>query len=811
MDQLLRDVTCGFRAMVRRPVSSLASASALALGLAASALAWTLIDAAILNPFGLPAGDELVVLRETDAARREQLIEVSLPNFHDWQREARTVSSLAAFGSSHWPTLARIGDETISLAVRAVTTAFFPTLGAAPVLGRGFAATDVSNVAPPPVVLSHRLWHSRWGGSPDVVGRTLVLDGSHHTIVGVMPRGFAFPDDPDVWVSVERVLAAAFDGVPEPQQRMIGVLDVLGRRQRGATNGDVERELTGIASALWLRHRSEPRQAAVVVTPFADVIMGRLGARLWIALAMAIAVLLFACANVAAVRLAELRERAGELAARLCLGATRRRLARQLALESLGLAAAAAVIAPVVWLALLTIMAESTVIADSGVQLADYGRAAALTIGLLLVVVWILVGLVPALLSARLDIAGARLGAGRTVPRSSRIGAPLLFAQAAGAVVVVAVAAAALQAFERLSRSDVGFATDRVTLVDVGLPDWKYPAASDRGRVVERLQREIAAIPGVRQAAAASIRPFRFGEIVDGLPVRRGGDALVGVSDAISGSRVVTTPEYFGAIGQPILEGRTFTAFDRTDTPRVAIVSRTMARALWGDEPAVGKSIETYSLGEQWTRRLVVGIAGDARYRSFTRPSLEVFIPHTQAAADLGSLIVSTGDEAMLSAATLRAALGRVDPDLALERVQTAGELVQTVLSPARLVATVVGMLGLAGLLLLALGIFGATAAALGAASVEIAVRQALGATALRAVRAPLTTFGRALLLGLAVGLPLAPVALGAATAFGIDASATGFALAAAGAAVCVAALLATAPSLWQASRRSPAELFREV
>jgi putative ABC transport system permease protein len=805
----MRAFSHGLRMIRRRPLSALLSALCLALGIAGCTAAWTLVDAAILHPFGLSASERLVVMWETDPSRGQALIEVSHLNFLDWQREARTLESMAAFGSSHWPALAGVGSETIPLATRAVSMTFFGTLGIAPALGRDFVAADLTPGAVPPIILSHRLWRTRFGLSPALIGQSLFVDGEGHQIIGVMPRGFGYPDDPDAWISVERVLRESFAGISEDQQRAIGVLEVLGRRRVGLSNDDVRFELGQIVRRLGQRYEASTPNVPISVSPLADVLMGRLGTRLWIAFGLAAAVLLFACANVASVRNAHARERATELAARLFLGSSRRRLAADLAIEAVPLVIVALSLAAVAWWGLIALVSTAPAVAESGVALGDRPGSAVAIVTVAAIVSWILVGLLPGWIAARRDLSDIRLDAARIASRVSSVGAPLLLGQAAVAIVVIAVAAVALQTFARLSRTDIGFAMTGVTLVDTTAPDWKYPDSADKRRLTERLQRALAALPGVQQAAAVSVRPFRFGEIVDGLPVRRAEDRLIQPGDATSGSRVVVTPNYFAALGQPIVEGRVFTDFDRADNEPVAIVSRTLARALWGDERAIGKRLETFTLSEKWRARTVVGIAGDARYRGLERPSMEVYVPHSQATASLGSFVMATGLSAP-SDGMIRQALRAVETDLAIERVQTTEQLVHSVLSPARLLATMTSLLAGAGVLLLALGVFGAAAVALRSAWPEIAVRQAIGARPLQAARAPLGLLGRALAVGMAIGLVVSPLALSAAAALGLssrDGALIPLALGALG--VSIVSAIAVGPPLIRAARSSPADLLR--
>jgi predicted permease len=798
------------RAWMRRPLATAASALCLGLGVAACASAWTLINAAVLRPFGLPGADRLVVVWETDPARGNPLIEVSLLNFRDWQRQSRTLESMAAFGSSHWPALARIGDETVPIAARGVSASFFTTLGVRPALGRDFVASEARADQLAPIVLSDRLWRTRFASDPSVIGRQLFVDGADAQIVGVMPPGFAFPDDPDAWISAERVLDQAFREMPLDAQRQVGVLEVVGRRTAGASNDAVRAELSRIVADLRRQHQATDSTVVADVRPLPDVLLGAIGSRLWLTLAMAAAVLLFACANVAAVRLAHARERATELSTRRALGASQRRIAAELSVEAAVLALLAAPVAVAAASLLIDAIATSTTVTESGLPLGSDRWSIAGAVAVLTLVGWVLAGLVPAVVAARRTALTTGDAPARVARGVSRVGAPLLVGEAAIAIAAVAIAVTAIQAFERLSRTDVGFATRDVTLIDISVPSWKYESAADVRTLIERLQGALRDLPSVERAAAVSIRPFRFGEVGDGLPVRRGGESLVQPDDATGASRVVVTPDYFAAIGQPLLEGRGFTAFDRSDSEAVVVISRTLARSLWGDRPALGQRIETFSLREKWRPRVVVGVVADAQYRGLERPSMEVYMPDTQSSAPLGSLVVQSAASGVFTEAVLRNALRRVEPDLALDRVQTTGDLVRSVLSPARLLASLMSALGGAGLVLLALGIFAAVATALRAAWPEIAVRQAIGALPVQAARAPLKALARSILIGIVLGLSVTPMVLAAAGALGLGSSgASVMPLALAGAAVVLAALAATAPSLLRAARTSPAELLR--
>jgi predicted permease len=798
--------------MRQRPIAALVSILCLGLGLGASAAAVVLADATVVRPYGLNGARDLVVLWETNVERPRDMIEISLPTFEDWAERATSFASLAAFGSSHWPGIGRTSGEAFAISPRGVSQQFFRTLGVAPMLGRDFAPSDLAPNAVAPVVLGHAFWINRFGGRADAIGRTLFIDNEPLHVIGVMPSGFAFPDAPDVWISVERVLqgVAVANKMTRDQTRAFGVLEVVGRLKPGASRSQTEADLNAVLRDINQRYFPKTKPTVVTMTPFAEVVVGRLGARLWIAVAMTVAVLLFACANVASLRLAHLRERAGELAARLCLGATRASLFRELLTETGPLIIGASVVAVAIALALEAWLGQVPVVAASGVALAHYRDSGSTALMLCAIASWLFVSAAPALAAVHQTRTIDIHGTGRTIARSSRAARALLTVQAALAVCLVAMAAGAFQAFARLAALDVGFSTSDVTVADLSFPDWKYDSPAQRTRIEQQLVDALERVPGVTAAAGVSVRPYRFGEIADGIQMRRPEDVATNPNAATGCSRVVATPRYFDAMGIAIVEGRGFTEADRTAAEQHVVVSRSLARMIWGDSSPVGNRIESFSLSAGWQPSLVIGVAEDVRSRVIDRPALEVYVPYGRGGLSLSSFVVRHPAERVITEAMIRSALREVDPDLAVSRVQTSRAVVDHVLAPSRLLSTAMNMIGVTGVILLALGIFGAAATTLGVARREVAIRQAIGATPFVAARAPLRSLLIAIAGGTFLGSVAAPGALQLLASLGVaDASALWIALAGGALTVAASAGVAIGVTIRPAMRASPAELLR--
>lgn len=804
----------GARWMRQRPVAALVSIVCLALGLGATATAVMLADATVLRPYGLERAADLVVLWETDRERPRDMIEVSLPTFEDWSERTTAFTSLAAFGSSHWPGIARIGRDSVAISPRGVSQHFFRTLGVRPILGRDFTPEDAAPNSVAPVMLSHSFWVARFGSRPDVIGQSFFVDNAEHRVIGVMPAGFAFPDAPDVWISVERVMhgVAVANKMTRDQTRGFGVLEVIGRMKPDASRTQATADLNAVLSDIQQRYFPKNKPTVVTMTPFAEVVIGRLGARLWIAVAMTLAVLLFACANVASLRLAHLRERAGELAARLCLGATRARLWRELLTETAPLMIVAGVAAVAIAFALETWLGLIPVVGASGVTLSQYRDSGAAALLLFAIVSWLLVSAAPAFAAVRQTKTVDIHGAGRAIVQSSRTARALLTVQAAVAVCLVAMAAGAFQTFARLASLDVGFSTADVTVADLSFPDWKYDTPEQRTRIERQLIDALERISGAIAAAGVSVRPYRFGEIADGMQLRRPEDAASNPDQTTGASRVIVMPRYFETMGISILEGRGFTETDSTVAQRNVVISRGLARMLWGDVSPVGRQIESFSLSGGWQPSTVIGVAEDVRSRVIDRPALEVYMPYARGGLPLSSFVIRHPAERVITEPMIRAALGEVDPDLAVSRVQTSRAVVDHVLAPARLLSTAMNLLGMTGVVLLAVGIFGAAATALRVARREVAIRQAIGATPFVAARAPLRSLLIAITSGTVIGSVAAPGALQLLTALGVaDAAVLWLALTGGALTVAAAAGVAIAVTVRPAMRASPAELLREI
>ena len=596
--ELLRDVGLAARNLRASPIYSAAAICTLALGIGATSAIFSVVHGVLLRPLPVREPGRLVVCWGTGSTPDQGVSELSYRNFQDWSAAMRGFSQTAAMGSSNWSMVLDGQGEPERLSYTGVSASFFDTLGAAPLLGRVFRPDDDVPNAAPVVVLNHGTWARRFGADPEVVGKAIRLDGAPRTVVGVMPRGFDFPPGAEFWTPVVPGLASASELWRTDALTYVGVLFLIGRLQEGVSPSQAAQELDAVAQRL--DSATAPRfGAAVVITPFLDYLLGPVRRALW-ALFAAVGVLLFlACANVSGLLLTRVSLRRREDAIRLALGATRARVGRLWAIETVLLCLAGG------GLGLLS----SSWIASAVVALGpdDIPRLADVSIDLRVALFTFVVVSATAFLCAaapvrqagRADLLEALHDSayGSAGRRSLRARSSLLTLQIGLAVTLLVAAGLVVRSFDNLKRLDLGFVPKGVLALGV---DPRVPTPS-RDEWFERLLENVSALPGVEAAGAVSLRPLRLGAIGQGTWVRLEGQPATpeGTKDNPGLNYLVATPGYFPAMRIALLRGRLFTHQDDARAPRVALVSKSTARRLWPGQDPIGKRFAspTHSTG----------------------------------------------------------------------------------------------------------------------------------------------------------------------------------------------------------------------
>ena len=643
---------------------------------------------------------------------------------------------------------------------------FFSVMGVEPRLGRGFAAGKPFEPGAPEVVISHRLWSSRYGGDAAIVGKPVHLDGNPYEVAGVMPPGFQFPGETDVWQRLEWNLAT--------HTRFAHFMAAVGRLRPGVTVEQARAELAALAARLAAEHAESNQDWGVRAEPLQADVVGSYGPALLVLTGAVGLLLLLACANVANLLLAQASAREREVAIRAALGASRGRLLTQFLAESLLLALGGAALGlGLAWAGLRLLVASRAVELPRLAELTVDGRLVAFGLGAALLTV-LLFGLAPALqwaggdLQAPLKEGGRGAGAGRSGRRTRSV---LVVAEMALAVVLLVGAGLLARSFLRLLQEDPGFQPERVVTVDVQLPESLYGEWGRVGRFYDELVGRLAAHPALESAGATGFLPLDPGwRIPYGLPGRA---PLSGAAGGVEpeAQYVTVSAGYFETLGVPLLAGRTFDRRDAAGSRQVVMVNQELARRIAADtggRDPVGRVLLSRTggigpLGRPLSEQAeyeVIGVVGDVKNAALgDAPEPAVYFVQSQFPYRNMNLAVRGRGSVAQLAAVVRAEVRRLDPSLALSEARPLAAVLDDATAQSRFLLGLMGGFALLALVLAAVGIYGVLSYAVSRRRQEMGIRQALGASPGRV---------RRLVVAEGMLLAVAGLALGALAAAGL-------------------------------------------
>jgi putative ABC transport system permease protein len=765
MQGLLQDLRFGLRVLARSPATSLVAVLALALGIGANTAIFSLVEAVLLKPLPYGDADRLVQVWE-DASFIGFGHNTPAPaNFYSWKEQNQVFSDMAA-SRNRAVTLSGDGDPE-AVEGRAVTGNLFAVLGARPLLGRAFGDADDRPDAPPVAILSYRLWQRRYGGDPGVVGRSIAVDGRAHTVVGVMPRAFAYTlRDHDIWVPI------AF--TPEQAAaRQSHYLQVVARLRPGVTLARARADMAQIAARLARAYPESNERVGATVIPLRDEIVGDLRPALLVLLAAVGCVLLIACANIANILLSRAVARRREIAVRLALGARRGRVVRQLLTESVLLAVAGGALGLALAAWSFDFLGRLVPRGSGGAALALDGRVLVFTAAVA-VVTGVVFGLAPALSVSRQDLAAQLKSGGRAGADLStgRLRGALVVAEVALAFTLLTAAGLILQAFVRVRGLDPGFRPEHVLTARTLLPSPRYDDPARRLAFYDGVLERVRLLPGVVSAGYTTWLPLTnrggtSGFTIEGRPPPAPGE----VTDA--NFREVT-PDYLGTMGIALRAGRLIDARDVAGAPPVVVVNEAFTRQFFPGDEALGRRIRRGD-GAPWTT--IVGVVADVRQMGLERGARsEMYVPVAQLADDIyppRDLAVRVAGDPMALAEPLRKAVWQVDPQQPVAHVRPMTALLDEEVASRGVQASLLGAFALLALVLAALGLYGVLSYAVAQRRREIGIRMALGAPARAVVRMVVGHGLRLVAIGLALGVALALAATRALAALLYGVSAT--------------------------------------
>lgn len=748
MNHLLQDVRFAVRTLRKSPVFAAVVLLTLALGIGANTAIFSVVDAVLLRPLPYEDSGRLVTVWQDERGRGRLADEwLTPPNFFDLRSSSESFEGMAAVMG--WgPNLTGDGEPE-KLTGQAISHDYFRLLRKSPRLGRGFLAEEDVPDGAQVVVLSHGLWQRRFGANSDILGSSITLNGEAHIVVGIAPVDLEPLALEGPNVEIWRPLQMDANG---GCGRRCYVLQVFGRLAPGATLRSAAAGLNTVAASLAREYPDSNSGVGISLVPLKEQTVGPIRSGLLVLLGAVGFVLLIACVNIANLLLGRAAARQREVAIRTALGAVRGRLIRQLLTESLLLALAGGALGLLFafWGTDLLVQLSppgTPRMAEVGIdaQVLVFALGVSLLTGLLF-------GLVPALQASRSGLTRALgdRGSGRSTAASRRTRGVLMVAEVAIALTLLVGAGLLMRSFGRLIQVDVGFDTENVLVADLSLPQARYEEDPPRVAFYEQLLEQVESLPGVRSAGAVSVLPLGGNDAdvaftIEGRPPpdpERMPDAQFRIA----------TPGYFGAMGMRLLAGRVFTAQDRADAPRVAVITDAMARRFWPDEDAVGKQFRPQSFGEPLVT--IAGVIADVHHFGLDQePRPEYYLPHAQLHARTMVVVARTAGEPLVLAGALREQVRSLDPQLPVAEITTMEQLVGRSVALPRLYLSLFSVFAAVALLLAAIGIYGVTAFSVTRRTREIGVRVALGARSADVLRMIVRQAMTLALIGLGIGL----------------------------------------------------------
>jgi putative ABC transport system permease protein len=737
---MFQDLRFGARLLLKQRRFTVVAIITLALGIGATTAIFSVVDAVLLRPLPFPEADRLVYLREVDASGVEK--GVAEANFEDIEARSQSFAALG-YTAGSFPLVVTGASEPVRARVSYASRRIFEVFGAQPIAGRTFLPEETKYKGPAAALVSYGFWQRLLGGRADFSSARLNVDGVSCAVVGVMPPGFNFPPETEVWVtsSIE----------PPNTSRKARGWPVIGRLRPGVSIEQARAEVSAIVRGLRQTHGSAMEAVDCALIPAQQYLTQNSRENLLLFTGAVAMLLLVACANVSNLLLAQYVARRREFTVRAALGAQRWRMARQLMVENLMMTLPAAALGALLARAGLTLLLrlDQTNLPRLNVITVD-GRVLLFACGLA-VLIAVALGLLPALRFARQDLPKGLKESGRGQTSGGRLRGLLVAVQISLTLVLLTGAGLLGRSFLKLSQVDPGFKIGGAVAMTLTLPSTITPKEDEELRqFYARLLDRLGELPGVTAAGGIASLPLTgrgaIGTfLIDNNPEFKG---QAGYAPASAG--------YFAAMGIPILRGRLFDRSDTVNSPHVAVISQSLARRYWPNEDPIGKRIQFGSMDTDKRLLHVIGVVGDVRNALDTDAGPMVYAcslqrPQWWQVSSLSIVArVTSQPQALIPA--MRAAVEALRPDVPL-RFRTLDQVFSSSLDQRRFILSLFGVFATAALLIAAIGVYGVMAYMVTQRTQEIGVRMALGAQAADVLRMALGHGMRLAGTGVALGM----------------------------------------------------------
>jgi putative ABC transport system permease protein len=746
IETVWQDVRTGVRALVHSPVFTVVTVLSLALGIGANTAIFSVVNGLLLRPLPYPESEQIVDVWHTPPQQSFPGLDkfsVSPANYLDWKAQNSTFEQMAIYFDTGLSL--STSNDPLPLIGAAVSSDFFSVLRVNAMQGRTFTPDEERPGRDQVVVIGHGLWQRAFGANPNIIGQTLTLNSRSFTVVGIMPAGFEFPREAELWVPLawadnERQIRSSHDYL------------VIARLKQNVSLQQAQSEMSTISSRLEQQYPEENTGWGAVVIPLRNDLVGDIRRALLVLFCAVGFVLLIACANVANLMLARGANRQKEIAVRIALGAGRARLVRQLLTESVLLAVTGGLLG-----LLLAVWGSTMLVRLGGLPNASDIGIDTWVLGFTLLVSFaagIIIGIVPALQFTRTSVSetlkqGSGRTGGTTLKQNTR--KVLVISEVALSLVLLIGAGLMIRSFWKLQNVDPGFDTRNALTMSLVLTFIRYPEPQQRLAFVDRAIEKIRTVPGVVSVGTITKIPLAGGGSTQPFSVE--GRPTAAIAEQPMAQTRYISPDYFGAIGIPLRQGRFFSDHDRDNSMPVVIISEAMARRFWPGENPIGRRLTPSFHVEQGARE-IVGVVGDVKTSGLdVDASAMMYLPYKQAPLPFMSFVVRTASNPESLVQPVSRAIYSIDKEQALTNVQTMEQVLKESLSGRRFNMTLLLTFAGVALVLAAVGVYGVMNYTVTLRKRELGIRMALGAETTDVLRLVLRQGLTLTLIGVGAGL----------------------------------------------------------